>query len=51
MESTFNNGLGMILVVRKTQADGVMRTLKSMGESSFVIGAIEKGTRGAVLRG
>ena len=51
MDSTFNNGLGMILIVRKAQADGVMRTLKSMGESSFVIGAIDKGTRGAVLRG
>jgi phosphoribosylformylglycinamidine cyclo-ligase len=51
MDSTFNNGLGMILVVSKNEADGVVRALKSMGEKSFVIGEIRKGARGATLRG
>lgn len=51
MDSTFNNGLGMILVVSKNKADGVVRALKSMGEKSFVIGEIRKGARGATLRG
>lgn len=51
MDSTFNNGLGMIFVVSKKQADGVVRTLKTMGEKSFVIGEIRKGARGATLRG
>ena len=51
MDSTFNNGLGMILVVSKNEADGVVRTLESMGEKSFVIGDIRKGARGATLRG
>jgi phosphoribosylformylglycinamidine cyclo-ligase len=51
MDATFNNGLGMIFVVGKNQADGVLRVLKSMGEKSYVIGEIRKGTHGAVLRG
>ena len=51
MDSTFNNGLGMILVVSNKQADSVVRALKSMGEKSFVIGEIRKGARGATLRG
>jgi len=50
MDSTFNNGLGLILVVSKNEADGVMRALKSMGEKSFVIGEIRKGARGVTLR-
>jgi phosphoribosylformylglycinamidine cyclo-ligase len=51
MDSTFNNGLGMILVVSATQADGVVGTLKSIGEQAFIIGEIRKGARGAMLRG
>jgi phosphoribosylformylglycinamidine cyclo-ligase len=51
MDSTFNNGLGMILVVSTKQADGVVGTLKSMGEQAFIIGEIRKGARGATLRG
>ena len=51
MDSTFNNGIGMIFVVGNKQADGVIRTLKTMGEKSFVIGEIRKGARGVTLRG
>jgi phosphoribosylformylglycinamidine cyclo-ligase len=50
MDATFNNGLGMILVVSKTDGDAVVRTLKSLGEKAYVIGTIQNGTRGAVLR-
>jgi phosphoribosylformylglycinamidine cyclo-ligase len=50
MDATFNNGIGMIVVADKKQADGVVRTLKSMGEKSFVIGEICQGTRGATIR-
>ncbi|MGH7817105.1 MAG: phosphoribosylformylglycinamidine cyclo-ligase [Candidatus Binatia bacterium] len=49
MDSTFNNGLGMILVVSKTEADGVMRALKGMDDKAFVIGEIRTGARGAIL--
>jgi phosphoribosylformylglycinamidine cyclo-ligase len=50
MDSTFNNGLGMILVVGKRQADRVMRTLTGMGEKAFVVGEIRRGARGATIR-
>lgn len=49
MDRTFNNGLGMILVVGKKDADGVLRTLKRLKEPCFVIGEIRRGTRGASL--
>jgi phosphoribosylformylglycinamidine cyclo-ligase len=47
MDRTFNNGLGMILVVGKETADGVLSTLNRMNENCFVIGEIRRGTRGA----
>lgn len=47
MDRTFNNGLGMILVVDKKAADGAMRSLKQSGEKPIVIGEIRKGRCGA----
>ena len=47
MDRTFNNGLGLILVLDRKHADGAQQTLKRMGEASFVIGEIRKGARGA----
>ncbi|OGQ82539.1 MAG: phosphoribosylformylglycinamidine cyclo-ligase [Deltaproteobacteria bacterium RIFCSPLOWO2_12_FULL_60_19] len=49
MDRTFNNGLGMILVAGKKEADGVGRALEKMGEKYFVIGEIRKGERGVRL--
>ena len=49
MDRTFNNGLGMILVVGKKDADGVGRALEKMGEKYFVVGEIRKGERGVRL--
>jgi phosphoribosylformylglycinamidine cyclo-ligase len=49
MDRTFNNGIGMILVVGKNDAPGIERTLKKMGERYAVIGEIRKGERGAQL--
>ena len=45
MDRTFNNGLGMILVVGKQHVDGVTAMLKKMRERCFVIGEIKKGRR------
>jgi phosphoribosylformylglycinamidine cyclo-ligase len=45
MDRTFNNGLGMILVVGKQKVDGVTSTLKKMRERHFIIGEIKKGRR------
>jgi phosphoribosylformylglycinamidine cyclo-ligase len=50
MDATFNNGLGMILVVGKRQADAIIGALAAMGEKAYVVGAIQKGARGAILR-
>ena len=46
MDRTFNNGLGMILVVGKQQVDGVISTLKKMRERYFMIGEIKKAGEG-----
>ena len=46
MDRTFNNGLGMILVVGKKDLDGVRRSLKKAGERHFLIGEIRSGDRG-----
>jgi phosphoribosylformylglycinamidine cyclo-ligase len=45
MDRTFNNGLGMILVVGKQHVAGVTSMLKKMRERHFVIGEIKKGRR------
>jgi phosphoribosylformylglycinamidine cyclo-ligase len=50
MDRTFNNGLGMILVVGKKSAAGILRTLEEIGEKCFVIGEIQNGPRGAMIR-
>jgi phosphoribosylformylglycinamidine cyclo-ligase len=49
MDRTFNNGLGMILVVGKKDLDGVERSLKRMKERYFIVGEIKKGERGVSL--
>lgn len=46
MDRTFNNGLGMILVVGKKHLDSVSAALKRMHEPHFLIGEIRKGNRG-----
>jgi phosphoribosylformylglycinamidine cyclo-ligase len=51
MERTFNNGLGMILVVAKNHVDRICAGLKRMGERCFVVGEIRSGARGARLLG
>jgi len=50
MDRTFNNGLGMILVVAKDHRDRVLQAIAELGEKCYVIGEIRKGTRGAIIR-
>jgi phosphoribosylformylglycinamidine cyclo-ligase len=42
MWRTFNNGIGMILVVRAEQAEGVLTRLKEWGEEAYLIGEISE---------
>jgi phosphoribosylformylglycinamidine cyclo-ligase len=46
MDRTFNNGLGMILVIDKKDFDRVAALFKKIGERYFVIGEIKRGARG-----
>ena len=50
MDRTFNNGLGLVLVVGRELADRVRQKLQRMGESSFLIGEIRSGARRAEFR-
>ena len=42
MLRTFNNGIGMILIVRAKEAEDILARLRSMGEKVFMIGEIGK---------
>jgi phosphoribosylformylglycinamidine cyclo-ligase len=46
MDRTFNNGLGMILVVGKKNLNGAMRSLMQSEERCFLIGEVRRGARG-----
>ena len=49
MDRTFNNGLGMIMIVGKRELSGVEQSLRKMGQKYSVIGEIKKGARGVAL--
>ncbi|MFM2208964.1 MAG: hypothetical protein RIQ96_607, partial [Pseudomonadota bacterium] len=40
MNRTFNNGIGMVVVVRPAQADACAATLRALGETVHAIGRI-----------
>ncbi|OGP80358.1 MAG: phosphoribosylformylglycinamidine cyclo-ligase [Deltaproteobacteria bacterium RBG_16_49_23] len=42
MFKTFNNGIGMILIVKSKEAGEILERLRSMGEKTFLIGEIGK---------
>jgi phosphoribosylformylglycinamidine cyclo-ligase len=42
MMRTFNNGLGLVLVIREEDTDEVMLRLKAMGETAYHIGSVEE---------
>ncbi len=45
MLRTFNNGVGMILVVRTKEIDDILARLRSFGEKAFVIGEVGRTDR------
>ena len=49
MYNTFNMGLGMVIAVYKSDVSKTLEALKSLGESAYEIGYIEKGTKGIEL--
>ena len=42
MLRTFNNGIGMILVVRPKEVEDILSRLNTMGEKASIIGEIGK---------
>jgi phosphoribosylformylglycinamidine cyclo-ligase len=45
MLRTFNNGIGMILIVRTKETEEILGRLHSLGQKAFLIGEIEKAER------
>jgi phosphoribosylformylglycinamidine cyclo-ligase len=41
MMRTFNNGIGLVMAVKKEDVGGVMLRLKAMGESAFHLGEVK----------
>jgi len=50
MNRTFNNGIGMVLVVDAAAADAVAATLRAQGETVYAIGQIAARGNGAAVR-
>ena len=50
MNRTFNNGIGMIVVVDAAQADACAKTLSDLGERVYTIGSIVARTSGAAVQ-
>jgi len=45
MLRTFNNGIGMILIVRSKEVDDIIARLRSLGEKAFIIGDVGRTER------
>ena len=41
MMRTFNNGLGLVMVINEDEASEVLLRLKAMGETAYDIGCVE----------
>lgn len=50
MFNTFNMGSGMVLVVKKNEADKAVEALKAQGEDARIIGAVVSGDERVVLK-
>lgn len=49
MDHTFNNGIGMVAVVVKEQAEPLLKWLRSKRQMAFVVGELKRGEPGAVI--
>jgi phosphoribosylformylglycinamidine cyclo-ligase len=43
MWRTFNNGIGMALVVASVEAEGIVKEAQHLGEEAYVIGEVVSG--------
>ena len=49
MYSTFNMGVGMMIIVSPDEVETALETLKAAGEDAYVIGKVEDGEKGVEL--
>ncbi len=49
MDRTFNNGLGMVAIVGRDQADAVVKHLRAHRQRAFIIGELKRGVRGVTI--
>ena len=49
MYSTFNMGVGMMIIVSPDDVDTALETLKAAGEDAYVVGKVEDGEKGVEL--
>jgi phosphoribosylformylglycinamidine cyclo-ligase len=42
MRRTFNLGVGLVMIVNKNAADGILSSLKSQGENAYIIGKVSR---------
>ena len=49
MYSTFNMGVGMIMVVSPEEADKTIEILKAQGEDAYILGGVVDGEEGVIL--
>lgn len=47
--NTFNMGIGLVMIVNRAEADGIMSSLKAMGETAYIMGEIAAGEEGIEL--
>lgn len=50
MYNTYNMGLGMVLAVDPADADRTLKALKEAGEAAYVVGEVEAGDGGVLLK-
>ena len=50
MDRTFNNGLGMIAIVARDDADRAMKLLARRKIPAYIVGEIRRGTRSALMK-
>jgi phosphoribosylformylglycinamidine cyclo-ligase len=53
MRRTFNCGIGLVIIVPASEADGVLKKLRLLKEKAYLIGEIVKrgkGDQGVVIR-
>ena len=49
MFSTFNMGVGMVMIVSPEEADRTIEILKEQGEEAYILGSVVDGEEGVIL--